>query len=60
MPLSVAQLLAEFRASPAEFCQRFGWTGVHAFTAWLLTSPLLIVAIYFGVKPWLRRCVPSR
>ena len=55
MPLSVGQLLADFRASPSAFFQRFGWTGVHAMTAWLLTTPLLVAAIYFGTRPAMRR-----
>jgi uncharacterized protein (DUF2062 family) len=42
-------------ASFAEFLQRFGWAGVHAFTAWAVTSPLLFVVVYVGSRPALRR-----
>lgn len=55
VPLSVTQIVADFRASPRLFLQRFGWTGVHAFTAWALTTPFLIAAIYFAARPVMRR-----
>ena len=42
-------------ASFGEFLERFGWAGVHAFTAWALTSPLLFTVVYFGSRPALRR-----
>jgi hypothetical protein len=60
MPLSITQLLTEFRADPAQFFRRFGWTGVHAFTAWALTTPLLMAAIYFAARPALRRLAALR
>ena len=34
---------------------RFGWTGVHAATAWLLSVPLIVAAVYFPLRPALRR-----
>ncbi len=55
MPLSVSTLVSSFRADPGAFLVRFGWTGVHAATAWLLTAPLLVAAIYFPLRPLLRR-----
>ncbi|WP_164976320.1 DUF2062 domain-containing protein [Oleiharenicola lentus] len=58
---SVAEMLRVFReATIGEFLQRFGWAGVHAFTAWALTAPLLIAVIYFAVRPALRRLAGSR
>jgi len=60
VPLSVTQLLADFRTSPKLFFQRFGWTGVHSFTAWMLTAPLLIAVIYFATRPLLRRLAAAR
>lgn len=57
---TVAELLRVFReASFGEFLHRFGWAGVHAFTAWALTAPLLIVALYYGLRPALRRLARS-
>jgi uncharacterized protein (DUF2062 family) len=47
MPLSVSGLVAAFRADPAAFLQRFGWTGIHAATAWALSAPLIVAAIIF-------------
>lgn len=55
MPLSISQLMASFRADPWAFLQRFGWTGVHAATAWALSVPLIVAAIYYPLRPVLRR-----
>lgn len=55
MPLAVSTLVNSFRANPAAFLQRFGWTGVHAATAWLLSVPLILAAIYFPLRPVLRK-----
>jgi uncharacterized protein (DUF2062 family) len=53
---TVAEMLRVFReASLGEFFGRFSWAGVHAFTAWALTTPLLIAALYYGLRPTLRR-----
>ena len=54
--LTIADMMREFRErSLAEFLQTFGWAGVHALTAWLITSPLLAAALYFTLRPFLRR-----
>ena len=42
-------------ATLSGFFARFGWAGIHAFTAWVLTSPVLFAAVYFLVRPALRR-----
>ena len=55
MPLSVSTLITSFRAAPWAFLQRFGWTGVHAATAWLLSVPLIVAALYYSLRPALRR-----
>ncbi len=56
---TVAEMIRVARdASVSTFLQRFGWAGVHAFTAWALTAPLLLAAIYFSVRPLLRRWRP--
>ncbi len=53
---TIAELMQAFRdKSIADFLERFGWAGVHAFTAWLLTAPLVLAAVYFAVRPALRR-----
>jgi heme exporter protein D len=38
-------------ASWGEFFAHFGWAGVHAFTAWLVTAPLLMAALYLPLVP---------
>lgn len=60
MPLSLTQLFQSFRADPWAFLQRFGWTGVHATTAWLLSVPLIVAAIYFPLRPVMRRLATRR
>lgn len=58
---TVTEVLRVFReASLGEFLQRFGWAGVHAFTAWTLTTPLLIAAVYFAFRPVMRRLTRLR
>jgi len=55
VPLSLPTLLSAFRADPWAFLERFGWTGVHAATAWLLSVPLILAAFYYPLRPVLRR-----
>lgn len=55
MPLSVSTLVSSFRENPGAFLQRFGWTGVHAATAWLLSVPLIVAGLYYALRPVLRR-----
>jgi uncharacterized protein (DUF2062 family) len=58
---TITEVLQVFRdASIGEFLQRFGWAGVHAFTAWALTAPLLIAAVTYAVRPALRRLASKR
>ena len=53
---TITEMLRVFReASLGQFLQQFGWAGVHAFTAWALTSPLLLAAVCLGTRPALRR-----
>jgi uncharacterized protein (DUF2062 family) len=53
---TIGEMLRFFReASLGGFLQRFGWAGIHAFTAWAVTSPLLFVAVYYLTRPALRR-----
>ena len=57
-PLSVSTLLHSFRQNPAAFVQRFGWTGVHAATAWVLSVPLIVASLYYGLRPVIRKFSP--
>lgn len=42
-------------ASLGQFLEQFGWAGIHALTAWVLTGPMLLAAVYYGTRPALRR-----
>lgn len=55
VPLSIPTLVAAFRADPWLFLENFGLTGVHAATAWLLSVPLILAALYYPLRPALRR-----
>jgi uncharacterized protein (DUF2062 family) len=53
---SIREMLRVFReASLGDFLRQFGWAGVHAFTAWIVTAPLVIAALYYALRPTLRR-----
>ncbi len=53
---TITEVIRVFREeSLARFFQQFGWAGVHALTAWLLTTPLLVAIIYASVRPVLQR-----
>jgi len=56
IPLSISVLLESIRdQGPSEFLQRFGLAGVHAFTAWLISLPLIVFSLQFALRPILRR-----
>ena len=58
---SVLDVIRTFRdGTIAEFFQRFGWAGIHAFTAWLISVPFILAALYYGLRPALRRLVPQK
>jgi uncharacterized protein (DUF2062 family) len=58
---TVGEMLQVFRdASLTEFFVRFGWAGVHALTAWIITSPVLVALITLAVRPLLRRLAPVK
>lgn len=58
---TVNEVLSTFReASFLEFLERFGWAGVHAFTAWVLTAPLLLASIYYPLRPVLKKAAALR
>jgi uncharacterized protein (DUF2062 family) len=53
---SITDLITTFRNdSISEFIHRFGWAGIHAFTAWLISVPFIIVGLYYGLRPLMRR-----
>lgn len=53
---SILEMITAFRdLTLGEFFNRFGLAGLHAFTAWALTAPLLYAVVYYGSRPALRR-----
>lgn len=53
--LTIAQMMREFHErSLWEFMQQFSWAGVHALTAWVVTSPVLVGALFFTLRPVIR------
>ena len=53
---ALTEMLRVFReASLGDFLRAFGWAGIHALTAWVLTAPALVAAVYFSMRPALRR-----
>jgi len=60
VPISVQVLTQSFRDDPGAFLQRFGWTGVHAATAWALSAPAIVAGLYYALRPGLRRLARHR
>lgn len=53
---TLTEMMQTFRdASLGEFLRRFGWAGVHAFTAWALSAPLLVAILTWLLRPVFRR-----
>jgi len=59
IPLSVRTLAHDFTADPKAFMLRFGWTGVHAATAWGLSVPFILAAVFFPARRALRLLAAS-
>ncbi len=53
---TVGDMLRTFRDETfLVFLERFGWAGIHALTAWIVTTPLLLAVIYYPLRPVMRR-----
>jgi uncharacterized protein (DUF2062 family) len=58
---SVREMITAFgELSFGEFLTQFGRAGWHALTAWTLTAPLLLVLVYFPLRPVMRKLARSR
>jgi uncharacterized protein (DUF2062 family) len=55
MTRSLAELVAMAKSDPVFTMAMLGETLGHAVVAWLIVSPLLVAAVYFGSRPVLRR-----
>jgi uncharacterized protein (DUF2062 family) len=55
-PFSVTDMMHSFKElSFGAFLHKFAWAGIHAFTAWALSAPLLFVIAYYPARTALRR-----
>lgn len=52
--LSIPELLARFQAGPMQFIADFGLVALGGIAAWLVAAPLVIAALYFGLRPLLQ------
>ncbi len=53
---TITDLVTVFRESSlVEFMGRFGFAGLHALSAWLLSVPLIAVVTFYISRPILRR-----
>lgn len=50
VPLTPTTLLQEFSAGPSAFLTKYGMAGFYGVTAWAISAPLLIAALYFPLK----------
>lgn len=59
--VTVQEIMTTFREASVEaFLRRFGWAGVHALTAWMITTPLLVAGIFLTLRPIMRRVQKGR
>ena len=55
-PFSVTGMIRAFgEISVSDFLARFGLAGWHAFTAWLLTAPVVAGLVYSAGRPFVRK-----
>ncbi len=55
IPLSIPQLLSRFFENIPRFLQDYGMTGVRGILVWSLLAPAVWAALYFSLRPLLRR-----
>lgn len=53
--LSIPEMISRFEAGPMEFIAEFGLVALGGVAAWIVAAPLAIAALYFGLRPALRR-----
>ena len=59
-PTEVTRIFAESPNPWNTFWSRFGLMGLHALTAWLISLPVVVPAIYFSTRPILIRLAARR
>ena len=55
MPFDPAEVSRLFLTSQGEFWAKFGMVGVHAFTAWIISVPIITAVLFYATRPALRR-----
>jgi len=55
MAFSVTDMVDRFNASPGQFLQDFGMTGLHAILAWAVGAPFIAWGLYLAFLPITRR-----
>jgi len=48
-------LVRHFERDAAGFLREFGLTGLHGILGWSLVAPVLLLAVFFSLRPLLRR-----
>jgi hypothetical protein len=59
IPLSAATLAHDFNGDLRTFMLRFGWSGIHAATAWGLSVPVILTGVFFPLHRAFRHLAPS-
>jgi uncharacterized protein (DUF2062 family) len=54
-PLSIPLMFERFSADFWQFLRDYGMIAVHGIVVWLLLAPLAAAALYFALRPVLRR-----
>jgi len=49
------ELVRHLQRDAAGFLREFGITGLHAILGWSLVAPVLLLAVFFSVRPLVRR-----
>ena len=53
--LSMSVMKDRFKAGPADFFREYGMILVQGFAVWLILSPFVAAALYFTLRPLIRR-----
>lgn len=55
IPLSIPELLSRFFENIPVFLRDYGMTGVRGILVWSLMAPVVLAALYFSLRPLVRR-----
>lgn len=60
LPLSIPSLFERFEADFGQFLRDFGMIAAQGIVVWCLLAPVVVAALYFGIRPALRRLAGER